>query len=166
MAQGMIQQGMARPEGDELNADNVSKSIEMPPELQEAYDRVVIAGMKVMFDQKTHGLMLQSLKGPGSLGERMGKGVAGLMLLLFKESNSTMPPQVMIPAGTTLFMQAADFLKKAKLEPIANKDIGEGMNVMIRTLLDKFGVTQNKIEQMMNQYDQTNVNAASQQMGA
>lgn len=166
MATGMIQEGMGRPEGDELNADNVSKSLKVPPELQKAYERVVIAGMKVMFDKESHVMMLKSLKGPGSLGERLGKGITGLMLILFQESNKTMPPQVLIPAATTLLMQAADFIKKAKLEPITNKDIGEGMNIMVTTLLDKFGVTQDKIQQMVNQYDQTNVKAASQQMGA
>ena len=99
------------PEGrDDLSAEQVSSQIKMPPELQEAYERVVLAGMKMLFDKNTNKLavkQLQSMEGP--LSERLGKSVAGLLAELFRQSNKTMPPQVIIPAGVELLMQAADF---------------------------------------------------------
>jgi hypothetical protein len=161
----MIEQNMARPEGDELTPESVSEGINVPPELQEAYERVVIAGMKVMFDQATHNLMLKELQKGGPLGQRLGMGVAGLLLLLFKESNETMPPQIIIPAGVELLMQAVDFLRKTEMEQVTNKDIGDGIEVMITVVLGKFGVAPDQLEQMLNQYDNTQVDAAAAQMG-
>lgn len=162
---GIIQNNMARPDGEELTPEAVQQNIKMPPELQEAYERVVIAGMKVMFSKDTHRIMLKEMQKDGPIPDRLGKGVAGLMLLLFKESNQTMPPQVIIPAGIELMMQAVDFMRKTGMEKITNKDIAGAMQVLMNTIFEKFGVDPTKFEQMVNQYDNRAVDAAAQKMG-
>lgn len=166
MATGIIQDKMGRPDGTDISADEVSKNIKMPPDLQKAYDRVVIAGMKVMFSSESHRVMLAEIQKPGPLGDRLGKGIAGLMLMLFKESNKTMPPAVMIPAGVKLLMEAVDFLRKSGLEKPTNADIGSGVQLMITTILEKFGVAPDKMAQMLNQYSDQNIPAAPQPTGA
>jgi hypothetical protein len=157
MATGIIQDKMARPEGDDLTTKAVTKNIEMPPELQEAYERVVIAGMKVMFSKESHRAMLQEIQKPGPMGERLGKGIAGLMLMLFKESNETMPPAVIIPAGVNLLMEAVDFLRKSGLAKPTNAEIGDGIETMMSIVLEKFGVAPDKMAQMLNQYSNENI---------
>lgn len=165
MATGMIQGEMARPEGEELTTEAVSKNIQIPPELQEAYERVVIAGMKVMFSKETHRIMLKELQKEGPVGIRLGQGIAGLMLMLFKESNNTMPPQIIIPAGIELMMQAVDFMRKSGTAKVTNQDIGDAMEVMIATIMDKFGVPPDQLARALNQFDNRAVDAAAQQMG-
>lgn len=165
MAKGLIQDKMARPEGDDLNVETVRENIKMPPEFQESYERVVVAGMKVMFSKESHKLMLDELQKEGPVGQKLGMGVAGLMLLLFKESNQTIPPQVIVPAGVELLMQAADFIRNTKMDKITNADIGEAMEVMISTILQKFGVGPEEMAQMLNQYSNENIPAAEQPMG-
>lgn len=166
MATGIIQDSMARPEGEELTPEAVSENIQMPPELQEAYDRVVLAGMKIMFTKDSHKLMLKELQKPGPVGQKLGQGIAGLMLILVKESNNSIPPAVLIPAGIQLMMQAVDFMRKTGMEKVTNQDIGDGMELMIMTLMEKFGASPEKVQQMLNQFDNQNVQAAAQQMGA
>jgi len=165
MATGMIQDNMGRPQGNDLSAEAVSNNIKMPPELQEAYDRVVIAGMKVMFSDESHKMMLQFMDEEGPADEKLGKGIAGLMLILFKESNETIPPQVIIPAAVQLLMRAAEFAKQSGMGEISNKDIAGGIELMIAIILEKFGVDPSQFKQMLDQYDETAVNAAQQQMG-
>jgi hypothetical protein len=157
MATGIIQDKMGRPDGDDLTTKAVTKNIEMPPELQEAYERVVIAGMKVMFSKESHRAMLQEIQKPGPMGERLGKGIAGLMLMLFKESNETMPPAVIIPAGVNLLMEAVDFLRKSGLAKPTNAEIGDGIETMMSIVLEKFGVAPDKMAQMLNQYSNENI---------
>lgn len=166
MATGLIQDEMGRPEGDDLTKESVEENIKMPPELQEAYERVVIAGMKVMFSKESHKAMLKELQREGPMDQRLGKGIAGLMLLLFKESNGTMPPAVIIPAGMKLMMEAVDFMRETDLGQPTNAEIGGGMQIMISTILEKFGIAPDKMEQMLNQYSNENIPAAPQQMGA
>lgn len=163
MAKGIIQDKMARPEGDDIDTETIKKNINMPPELQEAYERVVIAGMKIMFSKESHKLMLGELQKEGPIGQKLGTGIAGLMLLLFKESNQTMPPEVIIPAGINLLSRAADFIRKSQIEKITNADIGDAMEVMISTILQKFGVGPEQMAQMLNQYSNENIPA---EMGA
>jgi len=162
MATGIIQDKMARPEGDDLSTKTVTDNIKMPPDLQKAYDRVVIAGMKVMFSKESHRVMLQEIQRPGPLDQRLGKGIAGLMLMLFKESNGSIPPNVIIPAGVKLLMEAVDFLRDSGLEKPTNADIGNGMEIMISTILEKFGVAPDKMAQMLNQFSNENIPAAPQ----
>lgn len=157
MATGIIQEGMGRPEGNDLSTKAVSDNINMPPELQEAYERVVVAGMKVMFSKESHRAMLKELERPGPMDQRLGKGVAGLMLLLFKESNGTMPPAVIVPAGVKLLMEAVDFMRETGLGDPTNNEIGNGMQIMISIILEKFGVAPDKMEQMLNQFSNENI---------
>jgi hypothetical protein len=166
MADGLIQDSMAQPgNNSEINANVIKQNIQMPPELQEAYERVVIAGMKVMFSKESHDFMLRQLQQGGTLGEKLGKGVAGLLLVLFKQSNETIPPQVIIPAGVELVAQAADFLKEAGMEKPTNDDIGQGIEIMINTILQKFGVSPDQMQQMLNQYSNQNIPAPNQMGG-
>ena len=163
MAEGLIQDKMARPDGDDLSVETIKENIKMPPELQEAYERVVIAGMKVMFSKESHKLMLDELQKEGPVGQKLGMGIAGLMLLLVKESNNTIPPEVIIPAGVNLLSRAADFIRKSEIEKITNADIGNAMEVMISTILQKFGVEPEQMAEMLNQYSDENIPA---EMGA
>lgn len=166
MATGMIQDNMAQPKGQELTLDNVRSNIKMPPELQEAYERVVLAGMKVMFSKETNQLFLDELDNEGETSEKLGRGIAGLMLMLFKESNQTMPPAVIIPAGMDLMMQAVDFVRKAGLAEVTNQDIGDAMEIFIGTIISKFGGNTQKMYQLVNNFDRNKIEAAAQQMGA
>jgi hypothetical protein len=159
----IIQDKMARPEGEDLDTEAIKANIKMPPELQEAYERVVIAGMKVMFSKESHKLMLDEFQKEGPLGQKLGTGIAGLMLLLVKESNGTIPPEVIIPAGINLLTRAADFIRKSEIEKITNGDIGDAMEVFISTILEKFGVSPEQMTQMLNQYSDENIPA---EMGA
>ena len=163
MAEGLIQDKMARPDGDDLSVETIKENIKMPPELQEAYERVVIAGMKVMFSKESHKLMLDEIQKEGPIGQKLGMGIAGLMLLLVKESNNTIPPEVIIPAGVNLLSRAADFIRKSEIEKITNADIGDAMEVMISTILQKFGVEPEQMAEMLNQYSDENIPA---EMGA
>lgn len=165
MAEGIIQSEMARPEGQDLTVDSVRQNINVPPELQNAYDRVVIAGLKVMFNKESHRMMLEELKQPGPVSDRLGTGIAGLMLILIKQSNGTLPPQVVIPAGMELMMQAVEFLKETNLAQVSNSDIAGAIEKMISILLEKFGVNAQRFNQMINSYDNTTVDAAKQQLG-
>jgi hypothetical protein len=133
------------------------QGIDIPPELQEAYDRVVLAGMKIMFSEKGNKLVVDQLKAEGPLGQKIGKGVASLVLMVFKISNETVPLEVLIPAGIKLVSEAADFVSKVTEQPVPEPEMGVAMETLIMTLLEKFGVDPAQMEQMLNQFDDTAV---------
>ena len=165
---GIVNQNMARPdEKSSVTPEQVRKDMQLPPELQNAYERVVVAGMKMMFSKETNKYMLQQLEAPGSMAEKLGNGVAELMLLLFMQSNKTMPPQVIIPAGTELVVQAADFINQAGLAEVTNRDVGDGIQVMMAVVLKQFGVDPAKLMRNIDQFDPSQVpNILGQQQQA
>ncbi len=155
---GLINESMARPEaGDEITPQSVRQEMKIPPDLQAAYERVVTAGMKVMFSKETNKFVLQAIDGEGSNAEKLGGGVADLMIMLFAQSNKTMPPQIILPAGTELVVQAADFVKKAGLMEVTNRDIGDGIQVMMAKVIEAFGADPKKMFQKIGQFDPSQV---------
>lgn len=155
---GLINDNMARPtEQNDISPESVRSDMKIPPELQNAYERVVVAGMKVMFSKETNKYVLKALESGGSNADKLGTGVAELLLMLFAQSNKTMPPQVMIPAGTELVVQAADFVKQAGLMKVTNQDIGDGIQVMIQLVLKAFGADPQKLFQKIGQFDASQV---------
>jgi hypothetical protein len=127
-------------------SDKISKDI--PSNYQEAFARVIKAGMKVMFSEETHQFMIKELQKEGELSERIGEAVAGLMLLLYMQSNKTMPQEVIIPAGIYLLGQGAQFLEEVTGEEITPDITGAAMQVMIDTLLTKFGIDPARVTQV------------------
>ena len=128
-----------------ITLQSVKAGIKIPPQFQEMYTRLVLAGMKVMFSDHTHHLLEKEMNGPGSTDEKLGRGVAGLMILLFKESNKTLPPQIMIPAGTELLMHAVDYFQKTDRMKISDKDIGSAIQIMLGVLMHAFGAKPNEV---------------------
>lgn len=126
------------PKGPRDIADELSGKI--PEQFQEAFARVVKAGMTVMFDENMHKFMIQELEKEGDIGENAGKAVAGLMMLLFKKSNGTMPQQVIIPAGIYLLMEGADFIEQVTGEQFSPADIGNAVEVFIMEMATAVGV--------------------------
>jgi hypothetical protein len=68
---GMIEQNMTQtvqgvPEqGAAITPEVVQENIKMPPKLQNAYDRIVLAGMKIMFSEKTNQMVMKQMQGQG-----------------------------------------------------------------------------------------------------
>lgn len=153
--QGLIGAQQGPESRDDLSAEQVSQQIKMPPDLKEAYERVVLAGMKLLFSKETNKAAVQLLQSQdGDLAQRLGKSIAGLLAEMFRKSNQTMPPQVIIPAGVELLMQAADFIRKSGMEPINNKTIGDAMDVMVTTVLQMFKLDPGRLVQFADQQGQ------------
>lgn len=122
-----------------IDAEKIRAKIQVPENLQEPYQRFVIAGLKVMFDEKTHQMMLDALNAEGPIGQKVGEGVAGLILLLLSKSKGQPPMEILIPAGIEFVLQAFDYAEKTGMAQPAPSDVGTAMEVMIETLLKQMG---------------------------
>jgi hypothetical protein len=127
---------------------------DIPPDLQEAFARVVKAGMKVMFSEQTHELMMEELSKDGDLEQVLGEGIAGLMLLLFKKSNETMPAQLLVPAGIYLLSEAADFTEKIMQDKMPPAVMADAIQVMTNIIFEKMGVPKDKLSAAMTKVEQ------------
>lgn len=125
--------------------------MQVPDQFKQAYNRVVLAGMKVMFSPETHQLMLQQLSENASLPDRIGHGVADLLTILYKKSNATLPPQVIIPAGMNLCLQALDFVMRSGREKVDEKVVAATLETFIHVILESAGTNLDQVMQMLQQ---------------
>jgi hypothetical protein len=110
-------------------------------------DRIVLAGKKVLFSEKSHKMFLEQLDAPGAIAQKLGQGVAGLMGLLWQESRQSLPPQLLIPAGMCLVAVAADFLRKGGMD-VTDEDVAGGIEELVTALLQAGGVDPDKVAEM------------------
>ncbi len=138
--------------GQGLTPQAVREQMKLPPDMQEAYDRVVLAGMKIMFSPETSEMAMNVIAGDGPIDERLGEGIATLMGTMVKQSNNTMPPQLVIPAGVELLVAAGDYLKQSGAEPITDDDIGGALAVFSAKVLEAAGAKDPEtLKQMLQQ---------------
>jgi hypothetical protein len=128
-----------------LSPDSIQQQFKIPPEYHTAYTKACVAGMKLLFDASTHDMVSKYLDKPGSIGLKIGKGIADVVLFLYSKSNKTLPPQVLVPTGLYLTSHALDYVKKTGQFPITPKDEGEAVQAMLGFVLEKFHIDPNKL---------------------
>jgi hypothetical protein len=135
----------------QINIDEIISQIEVPANLKGIYDKTVLAGMRIMFDKKSHHLMLEQMDKEGPVDQRLAAGIIGLMYMLWQKSNQTIPPQIIVPVTVVLTLRAFEFLQKSG-EPGADAAaLGEGLALAVSGIMAKFGVDEAQIEQMAQQ---------------
>lgn len=113
--------------------------------MAQVVQRIVAAGMKVMFDSRTHELLVDAINKPGDLLENVGKGVADLMILLFQQSRGTMPQQAVGAASVILLCHALDYLGKTGKIQISNEIVAQATKAMMAYFLQRVGLTPQKM---------------------
>jgi len=124
--------GKAAPAG-KTSPEAIRAGLHLQPKEAAQLDKIVLAGKRVMFDQRSHKMFLEQLDGPGTIAQKLGQGVAGLMGLLWQESRQSLPPQLLIPGGMVLVAVAADFLRKGGMK-VSDKDVAGGIEALVTAL--------------------------------
>lgn len=121
----------------------------VPPKDKAAYDKIVLAGMKVMFSKETHGQLLQGLQESPEM-KTVVDGIIGILGILFQESRNTMPVGPMILAGQSLLMEGLDFMEQGGMIEVTPDLLAEATQLYIETLLPKLGMTPEKMAAIMS----------------
>lgn len=158
---------MPMPENEEMNAptpapggdpedmdyDGQLQDMEarVPEGMKEAWDRIMVAGMKFMFDPKTNRMVNEYLEAPGDMPEKLGTAAAGLMITLDRESKNSLPKELLIPGGIALLILAVKYMKKAGIATIGAADYGKAIEIFMYKILDAYGVKQEQFDGYINQ---------------
>lgn len=108
------------------------------------YLRIVTAGMKLALKDGPNSIIASLKKSQNPLDDCVN-GVIGLMSLLFRESNGTMPMNAMIPAASVLLIQALDFAARAGIMKVGKPELEHAIQSLVEKLLPKLGVTPDRL---------------------
>ena len=104
-------------------------------EEQTIIQRVSLAGQKILFGQKTHQHIFDSMNG------KEGAGVSKIMLLLFDASKASMPRGTLLPAGAIILAKVLEFTEKAGIKTVDESVFNNELQEMITLIMDRFDKT-------------------------
>lgn len=134
---------------DKINSEVFEKHIKekLDPSKHEALDRIVTAGMKVMFGKDTHNLMIEQLDGEGDMVQKTAEGVTKLMVILYQQSNNTMPMDLVVPAASILLAKTYDFLEQSG-DYVSEDDMAQSLKIMTKLILREAGADDAQLDQL------------------
>jgi hypothetical protein len=115
----------------------------------DAFDRIVTAGKKTMFNPKIRKQLTDGLATAENIPLEVGQGVAGIIMTLRQQSRGTMPVEPMMQAATVILMEALDSLSKVGILELTPDTIGEATLAMAEALLGAIGVSKEKMATLM-----------------
>lgn len=153
--QGLIEQAQEAPQPGAEQAEQPggqkykSKVIDaIPQELQEPFERVVLAGMKVLYSKDMQPEIQQQMGGSDPTWKKLGEGIAKLMTILDQQSGKGLPQEIIIPAAIELVHEYADFLNRTGKITVSPDELREATMYVVVTTAKLYGVPDDQIQSM------------------
>jgi hypothetical protein len=125
----------------------------MPEKFQKMFDRIVLAGQKILYSKETSEMVDQFLSQDAPIEERLGNGVANIVVMIDNKSNGAIPKEVLVPAGTVLLFDAADFLTQTG-ETISTEQIGKAYEMMFYGIFAAYGAEPGQVDAVFDEMEQ------------
>jgi hypothetical protein len=117
------------------------------PKLADAYKRVTLAGIKLMYDPKMAKYFDQGLKSGGNPVDILATNVAGILRIIDDRTGMNVPKQVLIPAGVAIMQELVNFVKEAGLFEVNEQVAQEALQKMVALLAQEYKVFDEKVAQ-------------------
>lgn len=121
----------------------------MPEKTRQAFDRVVLAGKKILYSRETRGMIDKFMQIEAPIAEKLGSGIANVVIMIDNQANGNIPKDVIIPAATVLLFDAADFLRQTG-EQISTQDIGKAYEMMFYGIYSGYGIKPEQLDATLN----------------
>lgn len=172
MANGVLQnaatlQGQAVPQEQAAPQGEPVEGGEASSESQEAYDRVVMAGMKVLFeDEKTKTGIVERLKADSSNpAKSLADTTAMLMIQLDRQSGGNIPEDVILPAAIELLEQTSDLADSLGVFPVDEAVMNHAAQLMVVSLGEEYGVSPEDVNALMESTSPEELQQIEEQQG-
>ena len=130
----------------------------LPPELRKPYQQIVVAGMKFLFDDTTHNMMVQRLDAAQQGGKVPGeivKGTVDVIKVLYQESHGKLNPAAAFPASATLMYHIFEYAEHKQPGVQFDNDILAGAaQSLMKQMAETFHVTPEQLQQGIEQNQQ------------
>ena len=119
-------------------------------QLGDAYDRVLTAGMKMLYSPQSAEVVQKLIMDDAiPLPNKLGEGVANLLVMMDNQGNGTIPKEVLAPVGIALLFEATDYLFELGIEA-SEEDLGNAIELMITALFTGFGIDMKTVDKMVD----------------
>jgi len=105
-------------------------------------ERVVMAGMKMMYDKSTRSFFINGMKRESPMADKLSTEAAGLIKMLDEKSHGAIPKSVVVPAAVALMMEMVRFMLESGIAKPTGAEIKEAMQKLVLIILSQYGVLQ------------------------
>lgn len=156
---GLIQKAQA---GAFDKVAEVEKMISvMPAKMRQSFEKIVEAGKRVMYGPETREEVMSFLGQDAPLEEKLGTGIANLVILLDNKANGNLPKDVLIPVGTVLLFDLIGVMEESG-EDITPQVMSSAYQHMFYGIFSGYGVPPEKLDQL---FDEVGAQTQQQQQG-
>jgi len=107
----------------------------LSPQDKDAYQRVVAAGIKLMYAPETRQQLQQAVASKDPVPKKLAENVCGLVLMLDQKTKGGIPGAAIFPAAIELLGEAAEVLIKAG-QPVTQANYHDA-SILLYTMLGK-----------------------------
>lgn len=127
---------------------------EATAEEQEQYERVVLAGMKLIYDDASHpGLMDTLRNGADNPTDTMAQSTMDIMNRIVEEMQGDLMGPVVLPAASAILEEVGTLADTAGIFPVDEAQINAAAQKMLMMAGQQFGVDPAAVEEMMATMD-------------
>jgi len=119
------------------------------PEDQEAYDSVIMAGMKILFEnEETRQAILERLTaGAENPADAMAELITLVMIQMDEQSDNSIPDTVILPAALELLNQTGDLANSLGIFQVDEAMLDDATKIMVSDLAEAYGTTAEQFEE-------------------
>ncbi len=107
-------------------------------DLQSKVERVVVAGLKLMYDPKMRKMLVDGTTAKTPLPQKLAMETAGIMKLLKDKAPNGIPPEVVSPAAVMIMFEFALFMKQAGMGTPSPQEMQAAMKILQQLLITVF----------------------------
>lgn len=122
----------------------------IPPETKDAVDRVVAAGMRMMYAPAMREDLQAEIARDAPVPQKLAESTAGLVLTLDQQAKGGIPVQAIFPAAVGLLGEASEVLAAAG-QPVTQEDYNAAALQVFAILGRKMGASDDEIMQTASQ---------------
>ncbi len=112
----------------------------MDPKMADAYDRVLQAAMKMLYSKDNAEMMQQIILDDNvPIENKLGEGIANLLIMMDNTGNGTIPKEVIVPVGIAVMFEAADYLFELDFK-VTEDELGKALELLIEGVLVGYGM--------------------------
>lgn len=121
---------------------------------RDAFERIVAAGMKVIYNQSTFQTLVQNLRQSKDPVGDTAKGMVGVLQIMARKARGTIPAPALLQAGMALLLDALDFLEQAGMLKVDAKVLDQATEDYMNALLPTVGLSGDKMNSILSQIKQ------------
>lgn len=121
------------------------------PEMRKSYDQIMVAGMRLLFDDKTHPMVdeyLEQIQRPEDVPKIMAHGIVKLLSVIQNESKQQEPLRAVGPAGTSLMAMALELMEKRNGIDVTREMLAQSVLLLKEGIFDLYKITPQVLEQL------------------